>query len=218
MTGATARVRQVDAMVFDLGGVILSSGSPDKMMQRYPAEHRARARAIITGDYGADTDHPWHRVERGEIPYEQCRAEIRILLAEAGIEVPERPPSNEPRQRTVTVNAAMVGLVSELRGAGIATALLTNNVAEFRPSWLAAIPVDELFDVVVDSSAVGMRKPNPAIYDYTLTRLGHRPERAAFLDDIATNTDAARRLGWHAIHVVDEGESAIAAARALAGL
>jgi putative hydrolase of the HAD superfamily len=210
--------REVDAMVFDLGGVILSSGSPDKMMERYPAEHRARARAIITGEYGADTDHPWHRVERGEIPYEQCRAEIRALLADAGIDVPARPPVNGPRIRTVTVNTAMVALVGDLRRAGIATALLTNNVAEFRPSWHTAIPVEELFDVVVDSSAVGMRKPNPAIFEFTLNQLGQRPERSAFLDDIATNTAAARRLGWHAIDVVDDGEHAIAAARVLAGL
>ena len=61
----------------------------------------------------------------------------------------------------------------ELRGRGIRAALLTNNVREWEPLWRAKLPeVDELFELVVDSAFVGLRKPDPAIYTLTLERLG----------------------------------------------
>ena len=67
----------------------------------------------------------------------------------------------------------MIELMRELRGGGLRAALLTNNVREWEPLWRAKLPeIDELFEVVVDSAFVGMRKPDPAIYSLTLERLG----------------------------------------------
>ena len=64
------------------------------------------------------------------------------------------------------------------------------------------LPVDELFDVVVDSTEVGMRKPNPAIYHHALDLLDDVPPgQAVFLDDSPGNVEGARRAGLHAIHV-----------------
>ena len=66
-----------------------------------------------------------------------------------------------------------------LRAEGYKTALVTNNVMEFREHWRGVLPLEELFDVVVDSSEVGMRKPNPAIFLHALDLLeGVAPERA----------------------------------------
>ena len=77
------------------------------------------------------------------------------------------------------------------------------------------VPVDELFDVVVDSSAVGMRKPNPAIFHHALELLGGvPPSEAVFLDDSPGNVAGARRAGLHAIHV-DELDDALAELDAL---
>ena len=71
--------------------------------------------------------------------------------------------------------------------------------------WRAMVPVDELFELVVDSSDVGVRKPDPAIYHLALEQLGGiPPERAVFLDDFAGNVDAAIALGIHGILVGDE--------------
>ena len=74
----------------------------------------------------------------------------------------------------------MVEYVGRLRGRGLRTALLTNNVREWEPLWRAKVPeLDDLFEVVVDSAFVGMRKPEPEIYRLTLERLGEsRPGSA----------------------------------------
>ena len=80
------------------------------------------------------------------------------------------------------------------------------------------IPVDELFDDVVDSSAVGMRKPNPAIYELALARLGVTDtSRSVFLDDFEPNVAAARALAMHGI-LVEHPDPAMAELRRLAAL
>jgi putative hydrolase of the HAD superfamily len=73
----------------------------------------------------------------------------------------------------------------------------------------------ELVDVVVDSSAVGMRKPAPGIFEYTLKALGDiAPERALFLDDFPWNIAGAQRVGLATIHVTDH-TTAIVEARSV---
>jgi putative hydrolase of the HAD superfamily len=78
---------------------------------------------------------------------------------------------------------------------GIRLALLTNNVREWEARWRSMLPVDELFELVVDSAFVGMRKPEPGIYELTLERLGLPGEACAFVDDLEVNCDAARLHG-----------------------
>jgi putative hydrolase of the HAD superfamily len=77
---------------------------------------------------------------------------------------------------------------------GLRLALLTNNVREWEPRWRSMLP-DGLFDPIVDSAFVGMRKPEPGIYALTLERLGLRGEECAFIDDLDVNCDAAREHG-----------------------
>jgi putative hydrolase of the HAD superfamily len=80
-------------------------------------------------------------------------------------------------------------------------AMLTNNVREWEPRWRSMLPVDEIFELVVDSAFVGMRKPDAEIYDLTLDRLGSpAPETCLFVDDIEANVEAARALGLAAVH------------------
>ena len=73
------------------------------------------------------------------------------------------------------------------------TALLTNGVREW--SHLRDLCCPELFDVVVDSCEVGLRKPEPDIYQLVCERLGVRPEDAVFVDDLPANVEAARSAG-----------------------
>ena len=80
-------------------------------------------------------------------------------------------------------------------------ALLTNNVREWEPRWRAKLPdVDDIFEVIVDSAFVGMRKPDPEIYRLTLDRLGVAAERCVFVDDFEINCEAAAALGMTAVH------------------
>ena len=85
----------------------------------------------------------------------------------------------------------MLDLVDEVR-ATCTTALLTNNVREAR--WRERFPFDR-FDVVVDSSEVGVRKPDPAAYALLVERLGRSPDEIAFVDDFEENLPPAAALG-----------------------
>jgi putative hydrolase of the HAD superfamily len=97
---------------------------------------------------------------------------------------------------------------------GIRLAILTNNVREWHNAWRKRLRVDELFELVVDSAFVGMRKPEPGIYALTLERLGLPAGACAFVDDVEVNVVAAREAGLHAIHF-RETEQAIAELDAL---
>jgi putative hydrolase of the HAD superfamily len=99
-------------------------------------------------------------------------------------------------------NHEMIDYVAELRGRGLRAALLTNNVREWEARWRGMLPeLDEIFEVVVDSAFVGMRKPEPEIYHLTVERLGGglRAEECIFVDDLEINCDAARELGMTAV-------------------
>ena len=78
-----------------------------------------------------------------------------------------------------------------------------NNVKEFGDNWRAMFPIEELCDEVVDSSHVGMRKPDREIYELTCTRMQIAPTDAVFLDDNADNVAAARAYGMEAVHFLD---------------
>jgi putative hydrolase of the HAD superfamily len=101
----------------------------------------------------------------------------------------------------------MIELMRSLRDRGLRMALLTNNVREWEPLWRSMMPVDEIFELVVDSAFVGMRKPEPEIYELTLQRLRERdglgglePAECMFVDDIEVNCEAARTLGMAVVH------------------
>ncbi len=97
-------------------------------------------------------------------------------------------------------NPGMIDLIREVRRDGIRTSLLTNNVKEWEVKWRSMMPIDELFETVVDSAFVGCRKPDPRIYNLTLERVGLDPEECIFIDDMKINIDVANELGLHGVH------------------
>jgi len=204
---------RIEAVLFDFGGVF--TDSPFHAVHAYGAELGLEAAAvtdIVFGSYEIDGDHPWHRLERGEVSMEQTRDAILARSRERGLEV----DIYELFMRMAGNNAgadsrqALVERVRGLKRDGYATGIITNNVAEFGDGWRGLIPVDELFDFVVDSSAVGVRKPDPRIFELALQRLdGIAPGNAVFLDDYPANVDAARALGLQAITVTEDLEAVI---------
>jgi len=205
--------RTIEALLFDFGGVF--TGSPFHAFTNVGKELGAQPgqiEEIMFGPYHEDTDHTWHRLERGEITLVAAREEIMAEGARQGfvfdpLEILTRLAGSKGGVRT-----PLVDRVHDLRREGYQTALVTNNVAEFRSAWHSMIPVDEIFDLVIDSSEVGIRKPDPAIYRLTLERLGDLPpERSVFLDDFESNVQAASDLGIHALLVDDEPLATIAA-------
>ena len=205
----------IEAVVFDFGGVF--TGSPFTGVHGYHVERgldpEVGLRAVF-GPYDEDTDHPWHQLERGELALQAAAEQIKVAAAEQGLEI-DLFDMLSAMGGGSGVRADVVDRALELRRASYRTALITNNVAEFADGWRKMIPVDEIFEVVVDSSQVGMRKPNPAIYRMALDQLGVAPERSVFLDDAAGNIAAAEAVGMRAILVADDHTGALAELDAL---
>jgi putative hydrolase of the HAD superfamily len=100
----------------------------------------------------------------------------------------------------------MIECMRGLLDRGFRMAMLTNNVREWEPLWRAKLPeIDEIFELVVDSAFVGMRKPEREIYDLTLERLGGSvaASECVFVDDTDVNCHTAASLGMVAVHFVD---------------
>jgi epoxide hydrolase-like predicted phosphatase len=167
-------------------------------------EGREHAREVAGAgelDDGAAVTHDWHRLEIGEITLDawftglQARAP-EILGKPIDMEAYFRFMAEMP----VGVHWPVVHKARELRAGGIPIALLTNNVKEWGDQWRSTFPVDELFEIVVDSSDVRMRKPDRRIYRLTCERLGVEPKDSVFVDDNADNIAAARALGMETVH------------------
>jgi putative hydrolase of the HAD superfamily len=155
----------------------------------------------------AHGQHPLYALERGEI----TEAEFARRLSEQLDDGFDIAHLRQLYFERIQPNEAMIRFCAEQRRSGLRTALLTNNVREWEPLWRAKLPeLDEIFEVVVDSAFVGMRKPEPEIYELTVERLGDglRPEDCLFVDDFEINCAAARELGMVAVRF-DNAEQAI---------
>lgn len=198
----------------------MRNGGPRDFTRRYPDHDPAVVAEIVMGPHHLDTDHQWHRVERGEITLDECRAITKQKLDAAGIvaTVPANAPASNSNPFNFQLNDEMVTFIRDLKSAGIPIGILTNNVKEFRPMWWPLMDYENIFDTIVDSHEVHIRKPNPAIYELTMSRLNATPTRTAFLDDLLANVHAANALGMHGVHVEEDSTGAITTARALTGL
>ena len=209
----------VDAVVFDFGGVFTPSPF-DAMVtlgDRLGIEPSA-AMAHVFGPYDRDTDHPWHQAERGELDIQATRDAILAAALAEGLDIDLFDVFGMMAGSGGEVRAEMVERTRRLRVEGYRTALITNNVAEFREHWRAMLPLDELFDVVIDSSEVGMRKPDPRIFELALTQMGGiDPTRSVFLDDYPGNITAAEALGMHGVLVESAYDDAIRQLDAILG-
>ena len=214
MTGHQAELEppgRIRAVLFDFTGVITTS--PFGRIGSIGHETGVASEAVLElmlGDYSVDSDHPWHRLERGEISVIDYAVDVQSRADQIGLDLDLDSLRN--LMGDLDVWPVTVATIRDVRAAGYATALVTNNVKEAGEQWRDKVPLDELFDVVVDSSHVGLRKPNPAIYQLTLDRLGGvAPEHAVFLDDHPGNIAGAHRAGLHAL-LVDDADPAPALA------
>jgi putative hydrolase of the HAD superfamily len=156
-----------------------------------------------------DGEHPLYELERGRITETGFLGALqRELAGDLGHE-PELHRFADIYFDALDVNEPMIGVMRKARARGYRMALLTNNVREWEPHWRAMVPVDEIFEVIVDSGFVGMRKPEPEIYELTVERLGDglaAPD-CLFVDDVEVNIDAARELGMRAVHFRDNEQA-----------
>jgi putative hydrolase of the HAD superfamily len=199
----------IRALISDFGGVLTTPLSAGFLAYQEEAgvslEELGKAMARAAEAHG---EHPLFVLERGEI----SEAEFARRLSEQLGDDFDLGRLRQLYFDRIDPNRAMIGYVGELRRRGLRTALLTNNVREWEPLWRAKLPeLDDIFEVVVDSAFVGMRKPERRIYELTLDRLGGglEPAHCLFLDDLEVNCEAARGLGMAAVRF-ESSEQAIA--------
>jgi putative hydrolase of the HAD superfamily len=193
-------MNRVEAVISDFGGVLTTP-----LLEAFLAIQRESGiplgalgqavRAVAARD-GAN---PLFELETGRLREGDFRAALESELSgQLGRKV-ELAGFGEAYFARLHPNQELLDYLRALRERGVRLALLTNNVREWEPLWRPKLPVDELFEVVVDSAFVGMRKPDPEIYRLTLERLGLGPEACVFVDDTDVNVATARDLGMRAV-------------------
>lgn len=193
------------AIVFDFGGVLITPIT--NQIGDVAGWHGVSMLAmldVLMGPRDASThDHPWHRAERGELPTAAMQDAVVPWAEAAGISL-RGDEYDRLLRGDFRIHDDVVERVDALRREGYATGLLTNSFVEFRPILESRIDFG-LFDVVVDSSEVGCRKPEPRIYELTTERMGVPAEQIIYLDDFLANIEGAQRAGWSTVHVTDIG-------------
>ena len=152
-----------------------------------------------------DGQHPLFLLERGELTEREFLERLQAAMP-AGHDL---DGMFDVWWRHLERNPEMIELMRRLKARGLRMALLTNNVREWEPRWRPMLPeLDEIFEVVVDSGFVGMRKPEPGIYELTLQRLGGvAASECLFVDDMELNCEAARELGMTAVEFRDTDQA-----------
>lgn len=185
------------ALLVDYGGVLTRSvGRSFRDFERAEGMPKGSILRLLQAAYEADQDaNPIARYERGELDRDTFERLLVAQLADAGYRV--------GRERLVArlfagmqPHGAVWDLVAQTRAGGVRTVLLSNSwgTEEYPRQRLA-----EVFDELVISGEVGMRKPSPAIYLLAADRAGVPPEACAFVDDLERNVEVARQLGMHGV-------------------
>ena len=188
--------------MFDFGGVI--SSSPFEAFAKFETANGLPAGFIRSVNATNPDDNAWARLERNEIGIDafgiRWTAEARAL----GHDVDGR---HVLEMLAGEIRPQMVAAI-ETCGKTCKTACLTNNfVSVERAVSKQVADVYALFDAVLESRVLGVRKPDPRFYELACDTLGVRADEAVFLDDLGVNLKPARALGMHTIKVTDPDEA-----------
>jgi len=193
---------KITTVISDFGGVLttplVQSFAAVQDETGIPFEQLGKAMARIAEEEGK---HPLFELERGKGSEPDFLDNVATALEP---ELGHRPEMHRFREiyfEALHPNPPMIELMREAKAGGNRMGLLTNNVREWEPLWREMLPVDEIFEAVVDSGFVGCRKPDPQIYELMLERLDGVPAgECLFIDDVDVNCAAARELGMSAVH------------------
>ncbi len=210
---------EIKAVLWDFGGVILTS--PFAAFRRYEDEN-GLPRDFIRGLNARNPDdNAWARLERSEVDIDGFCALFEAESRAAGHAV------SGADVLKLLAGEVRPEMVAALRAVAPAykTACLTNNARLGDGPGMARTPakaraiaeIMTIFDAVIESSAVGVRKPEPRFYEIACERLDIRPAEAVFLDDLGINLKPARAMGMQTIKV-GEPAQAIADLEAVLGL
>lgn len=201
----------IKAILFDFGGVYAES--PFSIVNEIAVEmgvEPALLHKIVFGEYHNDGDHPWHRLERGEISLEKARELIIEEGKKHDLDTDIFVIFIRFADVDRSIRGPLVDKTLEWHKKGVKLAIITNHIKE-ASSWREQFPFDvnEVFEAIADSSELGVRKPNAGIYQHALDKLGVAADEALFLDDYPENIHAAEALGIHGFLVDGPIEDAI---------
>jgi len=188
---------RIKFVIFDFGGVFVRDGL-------------STARKVYSERTGVDIDKlwrndlkpTWKRWEKGEISEEEFYSALTKAIGSDRFDLADFKSMFWTAMRR---DEEMVALIKRLRKGGYTTALLTNNTKEWVEQYDRQDPFDQYFDAVVSSHEVAVIKPDLAIYEITMQRLGAKPEECVFIDDKERNLAAAMSLGMKAIRCTTGG-------------
>lgn len=194
----------IRAVLWDFGGVVTTS--PFEAFARYERERGLREGFIRTLNATNPDDNAWARLERTEVSVEEFCRLYEQEAREAGGEIDAREVL---ACLSGDVRPEMVEALRRIRERGLRQAMLTNNFVGLEADDRSPHGPDllDLFDVVVESRVVGVRKPEPAFYEIACEHLAIRPSEAVFLDDLGVNLKPARAMGMTTIKVADPDEA-----------
>lgn len=210
-----------DAVIFDFGGVITSS--PFEAFARLEGQRGVPANSVRRINSANPDDNAWARFERAQIDAAQfdaaftAEAEALGIIGLSGADVLACLAGD--------VRPDMVAKLDDLKARGLTLGCITNNVPSGKGSGMAmtdekAAQVADImarFDHVIESSKVGLRKPDPRIYQMMCDHLGVTPDRCIYLDDLGINCKPAAVLGMKAIKVISGEQALTDLEQALAG-
>jgi len=192
----------IRAVMFDFGGVI--STSPFEAFAHLETERGLPPGFIRRVNATNPDDNAWARLERSEIDVDTFAAAWAVEARRLGHELDGRLVLD---RLSGDIRPQMVAAIAAL-GKSYKTACLTNNFASSeRVVSEKAAEVYALFDAVLESRVLGVRKPDPRFYELACATLGVEPEESVFLDDLGVNLKPARLLGMHTIKVTDPDDA-----------
>ena len=207
----------INAVLWDFGGVILSS--PFEAFNHYEHANGLPADFIRRVNATEPDINAWARLERAELDHEEFDIAFAAESKALGHEV---PGADVLALLAGEVRLEMVRALDRVKAAGLKTACLTNNIVSRADGAMAAdarpevSAVMERFDVVVESSKIGVRKPERAFYARACELLGVTPPECVFLDDLGINLKPAREMGMTTIKVGEPGPAIAELASVLA--
>ena len=208
----------IRAVISDFGGVLTTPllrsfvAFQDRTGISFEALGKAMQRAAER-----DGAYPLFELEKGNLTEGDFLDLLRDNLEPELGHRPELHRFKEIYFDALDPNEPMIELMRDIKRRGYRMALLTNNVREWEPLWRSMLPVDEIFELIVDSAFVGMRKPEPEIYELAIERIGGvAASECVFVDDTEVNCDAARELGMTAVQFRDNDQAVADVERALA--
>jgi putative hydrolase of the HAD superfamily len=195
----------IKAVLWDFGGVILTS--PFEAFRRYETEHDLPLDFIRSVNTTDPHNNAWALMERNEVTPQQFDDLFAAESAALGYKV---AGADVLMLLAGDVRPRMVALLDRVKAAGFHVACLTNNIGGDSPDDARSIQIADImarFDVIVESSKIGVRKPEPRFYEIACALLGVTSDECVFLDDLGINLKPAAAMGMATIKVNSEDQA-----------